>query len=157
MPRTSPALLIPVLVLALAGSLAGGCAQPGSGVYARQEVGQAAFVETGTIVSMRPVTVETSGSTGALVGAAAGGVGGSFIGGDWRSNLLAGIAGAVVGGVVGSAAERGLTQGTATEFIVEVQGGGTIAVVQGNDDGLRVGDRVTILRGQRTRLTPARS
>ncbi len=133
-----------------------GCAPTGGGTYSREQLNQAAIVETGRIVSMRTVPVQTSGQTGTLVGAGLGGVAGSFIGGDWRSNLLAGIAGAVVGGVAGNAAERAVTASNATEFIVEVDGGGTIAVVQTNDDALRVGDRVTILRGQQTRLTPGR-
>lgn len=133
-----------------------GCAPTGGGTYSREQLNQPAIVETGRIVSMRTVPVETSGRTGTLVGAGLGGVAGSFIGGDWRSNLLAGIAGAVVGGVAGNAAERAVTASNATEFIVEVDGGGTIAVVQSNDDALRVGDRVTILRGQQTRLTPGR-
>jgi len=147
----------PILILVLAGAVASGCARaPGPNTYEAREVNQAAAVERGTIVSMRPVSVEGTGRTGTLVGGAAGGVAGSFIGGDWRSNVLAGIAGAVIGGVAGGAAERSMTSATATEFIVELERGGTIAVVQGNDDGLRVGDTVTVLRGARTRLTPSR-
>lgn len=140
----------------IAATTLAGCAPTSSNTYSREQLNQAAIVETGRIVSMRTVPVETSGRTGTLVGAGVGGVAGSFVGGDWRSNLLAGIAGAVVGGVAGNAAERAATASNATEFIVEVDGGGTIAVVQTNDDALRVGDRVTILRGQQTRLTPAR-
>jgi outer membrane lipoprotein SlyB len=147
----------PFLGLVLAALVAAGCARsPGPNTYETREMNQAATVETGTIVSMRPVAVEGSGRTGTLIGGAAGGVAGSFIGGDWRSNLLAGIAGAVIGGVAGGAAERSITATTATEFIVEMDGGGTIAVVQGNDQGFRVGDKVTVLRGERTRLTPSR-
>ena len=147
----------PLLALALLGVVTVGCAPANTGsTYTREQMNRAASVSTGTIVSMRSVPVQGQGNTGALVGAAAGGVGGSFIGGDWRSNLLAGVAGAVIGGVAGSAAERAATSGTATEFIVEVAGGGTIAVVQTNDEGFRVGDRVTILQGDRTRLTPIR-
>lgn len=146
-----------VLLVAIVPVLAPGCARgPGPNTYESREVNQAAVVERGTIVSMRPVSVEGSGRTGTLIGGAAGGVAGSFIGGDWRSNLLAGIAGAVIGGVAGGAAERSITATTATEFIVELERGGTIAVVQGNDQGLRVGDTVTVLRGERTRLTPTR-
>jgi outer membrane lipoprotein SlyB len=145
------------LAVALIAAMAlAGCAPTSSNTYTREQMNQAAIVETGRIVSMRTVPIETSGRTGTLVGAGVGGVAGSFIGGDWRSNLLAGLAGAVVGGIAGNAAERAATAGNATEFIVEVDGGGTIAVVQTNDDALRVGDRVTILRGERTRLTPAR-
>jgi outer membrane lipoprotein SlyB len=143
--------------LLLLGVATVGCAPTNTGsTYSREQMNRAANVSTGTIVSMRTVPVQGQGNTGALVGAAAGGVGGSFIGGDWRSNLLAGVAGAVIGGVAGSAAERAVTSGTATEFIVEVAGGGTIAVVQTNDEGFRVGDKVTILQSDRTRLTPLR-
>jgi len=150
-------LLRPFLCLLLVALVAIGCARaPGPSVYERREANQAAVVERGRIVSIRPVSVEGTGHTGTLVGGAAGGVAGSFIGGDWRSNLLAGIAGAVIGGVAGNAAERSLTATTATEFIVELERGGTIAVVQGNEEGLRVGDTVLVLRGQRTRLAPAR-
>jgi outer membrane lipoprotein SlyB len=158
MLRSAKPLPRPALGLALLlAALAAGCARaPGPSVYESRETQQAAVVERGTIVSMRPVQVEGTGRTGTLIGGAAGGVAGSFIGGDWRSNLLAGIAGAVVGGVAGGAAERAMTGTTATEFIVELERGGTIAVVQGNEEGLRVGDRVTVLRGERTRLTPAR-
>ncbi len=147
--------LKPVLAVLAALVLAAGCAPSNTATtYTREQMNREAMVETGTVVSMRPVTVEGTGRTGGLVGGVAGGVGGSFIGGDWRSNLLAGLGGAVLGGVAGSAAERSMTTTTATEFIVELEGGGTIAVVQSNEQGLRVGDRVTILRGDRTRLTP---
>lgn len=142
--------------LLLAAIVVTGCAAPGSSTYTREQMQRTAIVETGRIVSMREVPVETSGQTGTLVGAGVGGVAGSFIGGDWRSNLLAGLAGAVVGGIAGGAAERAASTTTATEFIVEIDGGGTIAVVQANDQGFRVGDRVNVLRGDRTRLTPAR-
>ena len=145
----------PFAALLMAAALLAACAPTNTATtYSREQMNREAQVETGTIVSIRPVTVEGSGRTGTLLGGAAGGVAGSFIGGDWRSNLLAGLAGAVVGGVAGSAAERSLTTATANEFIVELEGGGTIAVVQTNDQGLRVGDRVTVLRGDRTRLTP---
>jgi outer membrane lipoprotein SlyB len=148
----------PVLALFLLGLALVACAPANTGsTYSRQQVNRAANVSTGTIVSMRDVAVQGQGNTGAFVGAAAGGVGGSFIGGDWRSNLLAGLGGAVIGGIAGNAAERAATGGTATEFIIEVAGGGTIAVVQTNEEGFRVGDRVTILQGDRTRLTPIRS
>jgi outer membrane lipoprotein SlyB len=146
-----------VFGLCVAGLVASGCARgPGPNVYESREVNQAAAVERGTIVSIRPVSVEGTGHTGTLIGGAAGGVAGSFIGGDWRSNLLAGIAGAVAGGVAGGAVERSMTGRVAAEFIVQLESGGTIAVIQDNEDGLRVGDRVSVLRGQRTRLVPSR-
>jgi outer membrane lipoprotein SlyB len=148
-----PAFAKALLALTLAGLVAAGCAPSETGrTYTRDQINRPANVSAGTILSMREVTVQSRGGPGTLVGATAGGVAGSFIGGDWRANVLAGLAGAVVGGVAGNLAEGALASGTATEFIIEVDGGGTIAVVQTNEDGFRVGDRVTILTGDRARL-----
>jgi outer membrane lipoprotein SlyB len=118
-------------------------------------LGGAASVTFGTIVGTRPVTVAGSRGVGAVGGAVAGGVAGSFIGGDWRSNALAGIGGAIIGGLAGSAIERGVTQGQAIEFIVRLDRGGDIAVVQTNEEGLQVNDRVVVTSGDRVRLSRA--
>ena len=133
---------------------AAGCAPSRTGeTYNANQVGRTAVVTHGTIVGMREVPVQGSGGgTGAAIGSVGGGVAGSFIGGDWRSNVLAGLAGAVIGGVVGNQAERAITSGNATEFTVRESDGQTIAVVQTNEAGLMVGDRVRILRSDRTRL-----
>jgi outer membrane lipoprotein SlyB len=127
----------------------------GSTVSARA-LGGAASVSYGTIVGSRPVQVQGGGTgVGTLGGAAAGGIAGSFVGGDWRSRALMGLGGAVLGGVAGTAAERGLSSGTAIEFIVREDRGGDIAVVQTNEEALQVGDRVVITRGDRVRLSRA--
>lgn len=138
--------------LAVLGLLAG-CANNSGETYSTNEVNRTAVVTHGTIVGIREVPVQgTSGGTGTMVGAIGGGVAGSFIGGDWRSNVLAGLAGALIGGVVGNQAERAIGSGTATEFTVREEDGQTIAVVQRNDGGLMVGDKVRILRSDKTRL-----
>jgi outer membrane lipoprotein SlyB len=92
---------------------------------------------------------------GALAGAAAGGLGGSFIGGDWRSNALAGLGGALAGGLAGNALEGGTGGGIATEFIVREDGRGDIAITQTNEEALQVGERVYITRSDRVRLARA--
>ena len=122
--------------------------------YSGQDIGRAASVSFGTIVSMRPVAVQGEGTgLGAIGGAAAGGVAGSFIGNnDVRGNILGAIGGAIVGGVVGSAVEGGLSQGQAVEFILRDDSGQTISVVQTNEENFQVGERVVITRGARTRL-----
>ncbi len=134
-----------------------GCAPTNTGTtYSRASLGQAGYVSYGTVVGMRPVQISGSQSgVGAVAGAAAGGVAGSFIGGDWRSRALMGIGGAVVGGLAGNAIEGGVTRGSAVEFVVREDRGGDIAVVQTNEDGLSVGDRVVVNRGDRTRLSRA--
>lgn len=134
-------------------ALLAGCANSSGETYSTNEVNRTAVVTHGTIVGIREVPVQgTSGGTGTMVGAIGGGVAGSFIGGDWRSNVLAGLAGALIGGVVGNQAERAIGSGTATEFTVREEDGQTIAVVQRNDGGLMVGDKVRILRSDKTRL-----
>lgn len=134
-------------------ALLAGCANNSGETYSTNEVNRTAVVTHGTIVGIREVPVQgTSGGTGTMVGAIGGGVAGSLIGGDWRSNVLAGLAGALIGGVVGNQAERAIGSGTATEFTVREEDGQTIAVVQRNDGGLMVGDKVRILRSDKTRL-----
>lgn len=133
------------------------CAPQGTGTtVSARELGGAAHVSYGTIVGARPVTV-AGGQTGVgtLGGAAAGGIAGSFIGGDWRSNAIAGIGGAIIGGLVGSAVERGVSQGQAIQFFVREDRGGDIAVVQTNEEALQVGDRVVITRGARVQISRA--
>jgi outer membrane lipoprotein SlyB len=118
-------------------------------------LGGQAYVSYGTIVGSRPVQVRGSGGIGTVGGAVAGGIAGSFIGGDTRSNLLGALGGAVLGGLAGGAAERGVTGGQAIEFIVREDGRGDVAIVQTNEDELQVGDRVVITRGDRVRLARA--
>ena len=119
-------------------------------------LGGAASVTYGTIVGTRPVTVAGSpGGVGTVAGAAAGGLAGSFIGGDWRSNAIAGIGGAIIGGLAGTAIERGVTTGQAIEFIVRLDRGGDVAVVQTNEEALQAGERVVITRGDRVRISRA--
>jgi len=152
MPRFSR-LLGAAAILALLGSA--GCASNRSAeAYNANELGRTAVVTQGTVVGAREVPVQgnSRGGVGTLAGGIAGGVAGSFIGGDWRSNVLAGLAGALIGGAVGSQIERQATSGTATEFLVREDDGQTISVVQTNEAGLMVGDRVRILRSDRTRL-----
>lgn len=123
--------------------------------FSAGSIGSAASVSRGTIVSMRVVQIQGNSGigVGTAAGAVAGGVAGSFIGGDPRSNILAGLAGAVVGGIAGTAIERGVTQGQAVEFIINEDTGGTISVVQTNELNFVPGERVVIVRGDRTRLS----
>lgn len=153
MARLAPALRV-VAVLLLAGPVLAACgpAQTANTVQARS-LGQAGAVSTGTIVAMRPVQVQGTSGIGAPVGAVAGGVLGSGIGGGWRANALGAIGGAVVGGFAGAAIEQGVTGGTAVEFIIRDDRGGEIAVVQTNEDRLMVGDRVRVVQAERTRIT----
>lgn len=161
-PTRTPAAAARAAALALPLSLAallGGCAPQMTGTtYSPYALGRAASVSYGTVVLARPVQVASgpaAGGIGTAGGALAGGVAGSFIGGDWRSNLLAGLGGAILGGLAGNTLERGAASGSAVEFVVREDGGGDFAVVQTNEEGLQVGDRVVVSRGDRVRLSRA--
>jgi outer membrane lipoprotein SlyB len=121
--------------------------------YSRQQMGRAASVQAGTIVSIRQVDVTGSNSgLGAGAGAAGGAVAGSYVGGDVRTNLLGAIGGAVVGGLAGSAAEGAATADKATEFLISLENGDRIAIVQQNDENLTAGEKVLLLKSDRIRV-----
>ncbi|MDB5370852.1 MAG: hypothetical protein JWP20_2410 [Roseomonas sp.] len=142
--------------LLLLGGLAACAPTMTATTYNTGSIGRAASLSYGTIVGLRPVTVQNNqAGLGTAAGAVAGGVAGSFIGGDWRSNLLAGLGGAVIGGALGNAAERGTGTGQAVEFFVREDRGGDISVVQTNEENLQYNDRVVIIRGDTTRLSRA--
>lgn len=145
-----------VAVACLAAVLAlGACGGPRNTntTYTQADIGRSAQVSYGVIVSMRPVTVQGRGSgVGGFGGAAAGGVAGSFIGGDPRMNILGAIGGAILGGLVGSAVEQSATTGEAIEFIIREDSGQTVSVVQSNEERFQPGERVVLTRGARTRI-----
>ncbi|MBR0679530.1 glycine zipper 2TM domain-containing protein [Roseomonas eburnea] len=142
-------------VLALGAGLSA-CAPAGNSTVDRYALGTSGYVSHGTIVGMRPVAVQgTRSGIGAGTGAVAGGVLGSTIGGDWRARAVGGVIGALAGGVAGAAIEEGVTRGDAMEFIIRDDSGATRSVIQTNELGLTVGDRVTITQGDRVRLSRA--
>ena len=119
-------------------------------------VGTAGIVSYGTVVGMTPVQVTgTRTGVGAGVGAVSGSVIGSTIGGDWRARTVATVAGGLIGGLAGAGIEEGVTSGQAVRFVVRVDRGPDIEVVQTNEIGLRPGDRVAISQGDRIRLSRA--
>ena len=113
--------------------------------YSRGDIGQAAIVREGIILSMKPVNIEGTGTIGAIGGAVAGGAAGSMIGGNTAVNIIGGTAGALLGGIIGSAIESEITKDTAMQFIVQLSNGQTTAVVQSNELHFRVGDKVLLI------------
>ncbi|MBN2751802.1 MAG: hypothetical protein JXQ84_03755 [Rhodospirillaceae bacterium] len=142
------------LSLMFAAVLVAGCqSSPSASSYQRNQAMQTSSVSKGKIVSLRDVEISGSQSgVGLGAGAVAGGVTGSYLGGGSRANILGALGGAVLGGAAGAVAENAVTKGTAVEFIVQKDNGQTIAVVQANEQGLAIGERVLILQGGDTRL-----
>lgn len=80
---------------------------------------------TGTILSMRTVTAGSKSES-------------------WRAVLLADA------GTAGTVSDSGSSP--VVEFIVRVDSGAILSIVQANEPGFRPGDRVIILRDSQTRL-----
>ncbi len=114
--------------------------------YERYEVGSQGQVSMGRIVEMMQVQTAGTNTVGTLAGGAAGAAAGSMIGGNTAVNIIGGVGGALVGGMIGNATETALTKDTAYEFIVELNNGNLISVVQSNELMLRPGDRVLLVK-----------
>ena len=145
------------IVVAVLVSALGACATSSPDVIQRGDAQRMSQVQDGTILSIRPVTVDGSQSgVGTVAGGVVGGVAGSSIGGR-RESVVAGVLGAVVGGVIGNAAERAGTREAAVEILVQLRNGERRAIVQAQgSEVLIAGDPVVLVTtGGKTRVTRA--
>jgi outer membrane lipoprotein SlyB len=130
--------LFAALLLAIAGT---GCATDSAMPQAGEE-----SVRFGRIVQIDPVELQGDHQLGggAIIGAAAGGLLGSFVGrGTGRD--IAMVAGAIGGGIVGNAEQnRYVDKRDGQHVTVRLQSGVAVAVTQPADPNLRIGDRVRI-------------
>jgi outer membrane lipoprotein SlyB len=138
-------------------SLTGCTRQIGSHVYSDSHVGEASSSYQGTVLSVRKVLVGSEhlqdNVAGGVVGAVGGGLLGSAFGqGHGRTAMTA--VGAVGGAVAGAAAERALKEQEALEYVVKLNTGKILTVVQGLEDPLPVGSRAIVIvsRGGRSRV-----
>lgn len=146
-----------IIVVFAAALAVSGCARDLSpDVYSRDEVGSKVDIQPGRIISVRDVKIEgTRSGVGAVAGAAAGGVGGSYAG-KGRGGIIGAIAGAVVGGLIGAAAEGAVSSSDGVEYLVELDDGETVAVVQPKGDApLKPGDSALLVYGDHIRVVPA--
>ena len=120
--------------------------------YPNQDVSRYGYVESvETVTPERNTGIGGSGvGVGAIGGAIAGGVLGHQIG-SGSGNTAATIGGAVVGGVVGHQVEQRVrgNQGAGVEYVfrVRIDDGSYQTFRKETHDGIRVGDRVRIERG----------
>lgn len=123
-----------------------GCASSRSGeVYSRDQALQTQTLMTGTVESVKKVTIEgTKTPVGTTVGGVAGGVLGSTIG-SGAGETVATVVGALAGAALGTAAEEGVTRKAGLQIVVKEDNGRTIVVVQEADVMFAPGDRVNII------------
>lgn len=122
------------------------CTTTNPDVVQRGDAQRMATVLDGTLLSVRPVTVDgTQSGVGAAAGGVVGAIAGSSVGGR-REGAVVGVLGAVLGGVIGNAAERMATKEEAVELLVQLQSGERRAIVQATaGETLLPGDAVIIV------------
>lgn len=125
--------------------------------YGVGSVGQVNRSVRATVISARVVHVDGARGGGAAAGGAAGALAGSYTGGSDRANLIGAVGGLVVGSIAGAAAERGLSDQEAMEYVVETSNGNLLTIVQGLEGAHAVGDRVLVLYGSPARVIADRS
>jgi outer membrane lipoprotein pcp len=134
-----------------------GCANEdiyGGNVYSGAQAKEARSISYGTIVSTRPVKIQSDnqGVVGTIGGGAIGGIAGSAIGGG-TGRALATAVGAVAGAVVGSKVEEKASQVSAIEMVIRKDDGKEIVVVQKAEANLVPGARVRIVGGSRLNVS----
>lgn len=126
----------------------------GGNVYSGAQAKEARSISYGTIVSTRPVKIQSDnqGVLGTIGGGAIGGIAGSAIGGG-TGRTLATAVGAVAGAVVGSKVEEKASQVSAIEMVIRKDDGKEIVVVQKAEANLVPGARVRIVGGSRLNVS----
>lgn len=151
---TAPSILLTAGIL-----LFSSCArQISSDVYASRQVGEVSVTYAGIIRNVREVCIEQGdqledNGLGIAGGGVTGGVLGSTLG---RGRFIPTAAGAIAGAVAGSLIEKKLKEQLAFEYIVEIENGGLMTVVQGRDQFFSIGQPVYVIISQtgRSRISP---
>ncbi len=145
------------ILLALPFMLAvSGCtSRIGANDYATATTGQVNRAVEGVVVNVRRVQVQSDNGAGALVGGAAGAVGGYAIGGDKTAHILGAIGGAVLGSMAGDAAQSALSSQAAYEYVIRLNTGSMVTITQGDDVLLTPGQKCLVLYGAQSRVVPA--
>lgn len=127
----------------------------GANQYATANVGEVNRAMKGTVVSVRAVMIQSDNNAGTLIGAGAGGVAGSMIGGSDTAHILGAIGGAVLGGMAGDAAQNQLSKQGGFEYVIQLDNGNVVTVTQGDDVLLSAGQKCIVLYGKQARVIPA--
>src|SRR3546814_879977 len=137
--------ILAVVICAGSLSVLAGCANNSASgsTYTYGQAQHEQIVRTGTVVSVRNVTIQNSKSSGfgGLAGGALGGVAGSAVGGG-TGQILATVGGAIAGALAGNAVENQVGKTKGLEITVKLDNGETRVVAQAADIPLTAGQRV---------------
>lgn len=120
--------------------------------YSVGSVGQVNRTVSGSVISVRPVSIDGTRGGGAAAGGAIGGVAGSTIGGSSEAAVIGAIGGLLVGAIAGAAGERAASNTTGLEYVVQTENGNLMTVVQGPEPVFEVGRSVLVLYGSPSRV-----
>jgi outer membrane lipoprotein SlyB len=162
MYKNSPTTLSARLVIGAfalsAVALISGCAKPSASanVYNYNQTQRDQIVRNGTVINVRPITIQSEQSSGggAIAGGAVGGVAGSAIGGG-TGRTLAIIGGAILGALAGNAIEDKMDKKDGLEISVRLDNGETRVIAQEADLPIMMNQRVQVISGAGpTRVVP---
>lgn len=148
------------LAVPLAACLAlSACASSDNSTYDTQDVGQIIETSQGQVISSREVEIRDTDS--GIIGAAGGGITGGVVGstmGSGGGNTLATLAGVLIGVGIGYLTEQELRSGKGIEYMVEMDDGRVVTIVQnhnGEDPAIPNSTPVLIQYGSEyTRIVP---
>ena len=149
----------PIAYLLAATLLVAGCARSSTSTYESVDVGRTIETAQGSVVSSRVVQIkgETS-AAGPIAGGALGAAGTGIAMGGSSSSGWAAIIGAVVGAGIGYVAEQQLNNRDGIEYIVQMDDGRTVTIVQNREStepALANGTPVLVqYSGKYTRILP---
>ncbi|RKS85096.1 outer membrane lipoprotein SlyB [Orbus hercynius] len=154
-----------VAVLACLAILLAGCQNSdiySGDVYSADQAKQVQQVTYGTVLSVRPVKIQTNasnGSTNTVIGSLSGAVLGGFLGntiGNGTGKSLAIAGGAIGGALVGSEVQNAVSETNAVELEVRQENGSTIVLVQkATPNQFQVGQEVRLVtNGKQVNASP---
>lgn len=134
-----------VALILVAGVAVSACTTSDDNTYSRRDVGQIIETTQGRVISSRNVEVQSENTPiGAAAGGAAGGVIGNTVG-SGAGNTLATVAGVLLGAGIGYLAERELRSNEGVEYLVEMEDGRTVTIVQNSEEGIAIPDGSPVL------------
>jgi outer membrane lipoprotein SlyB len=119
--------------------------------YASNAAQQAAKVDQGVVVGVRPVAISADTTLGTTTGAAAGGILGSQVG-QGVGGALGAVGGTVAGGAAGNVVSHAAGDTDAYEYIVRKASGDLVSVTQKDTTPLEIGSHVLVIQGPQARI-----
>jgi outer membrane lipoprotein SlyB len=146
-------MIRPAVIAVLTAAALSGCAPASTSTYTEGQIGRAATVMHGKVLAIRDVSLQGDNSgAGGVAGAVAGGAAGTMVSSNPALAVAGAAGGALVGGVAGVVAEDAFRREGGVELIIQQENGQTIAVAQTNEQVLKVGDPVLVLRSDKVRV-----